>query len=114
MPNWRRAAADQLPLGLAHSPAMTRGDFLEGEANRAAIALVDRWPAWPSPLVYLAGPAGSGKSHLVAIWQAACDAVVVQASALAVAAVADLATRPGLAVEDVADGQFDPAALFHL
>ena len=49
-------AARQLPLTLPHRAAMTRADFLVGAANARAIELVDGWPAWPAPVVLLAGP----------------------------------------------------------
>ncbi len=54
----------QLPLTLPHRAAMTREDFLAGDANRAALALVDAFPDWPSPIALLVGPPGSGKTHL--------------------------------------------------
>ena len=38
----------QLPLELGHSPALSRDDLIVSDANRAAVALVDRWPDWPS------------------------------------------------------------------
>ena len=59
----------QLPLDLSHSEGRSRDHLVVSEANAAAVALIDRWPDWPSPLVVLAGPAGSGKSHLGAIWR---------------------------------------------
>ena len=39
-------------------------------ANAEALRAVDAWPAWPGGAVCLVGPAGSGKSHLAAIWVA--------------------------------------------
>ena len=39
-----------------------------GPSNAAALALIERWPDWPSRTVLLRGPEGSGKSHLAAIW----------------------------------------------
>ena len=58
----------QLPLDLRHGPGFSRDDLVVSAANAAAVALIDRWPDWPAPVVVLAGPAGSGKSHLGAIW----------------------------------------------
>jgi chromosomal replication initiation ATPase DnaA len=104
----------QLPLGLRHAAAMTRADFLVGEANREALALVDRWPHWPAPVVYLAGPAGSGKSHLVAIWREAAGAAVTSAVAVADGDVPGLVSAGSIAVEDLDAGPFDAAAMFHL
>ena len=69
MADHRPPAARQLPLSLPHRAAMTRADFLVGAANQRAIELVDRWPEWPAPVVLLAGPVGSGKSHVVEMWR---------------------------------------------
>src|SRR5919109_3020914 len=59
----------QLPLDLVHPEGRSRDHLVVSEANQAAVALIDRWPDWPSPVVVLAGPTGSGKSHLGAIWR---------------------------------------------
>ena len=107
-------AARQLPLQLPHHPAMTRADFLVGDANRQAIALIDAWPAWPGPAVLIAGPAGSGKSHLVEIWREASRAAVVAAAGLSDADVVPLVGAGAVALEDVHAGPLDEAALFHL
>ncbi len=108
----RQPAARQLPLSLPHRAAMTRADYLVGDANRAAVALVDGWPAWPDRTVLLCGPAGSGKSHLVEIWRTASHAAVVGANALG--DVEALAAAPAVAVEDLHAGRRDEAGLFHL
>ena len=102
----------QLPLDLTHHAAMTRADYLTGAANRAAIALIDGWPAWPDRAVLLAGPAGSGKTHLVEIWRTGTHAAVVAAKALG--DVEGLVAAPAVAVEDLHAGPLDEAGLFHL
>ncbi len=58
----------QLPLPLPHEPSFAREDFLASPSNAAAISLIEDWPRWPAPLMLLVGPAGSGKSHLAAIF----------------------------------------------
>lgn len=78
--------ARQLVLDLPHRPAQGRGDFLVAPSNAAAVAWIDRWPAWPAPGLALWGPPGSGKSHLAAVWQARSGAAAVTAAALAAAA----------------------------
>lgn len=76
-------AAHQLALDLPHRAAFGLGDFLVAPSNEAAVAWIDRWPVWPAPGLALYGPAGSGKSHLAAVWQARSGAVVLSAGALA-------------------------------
>ncbi len=50
--------ARQLVFELPHRPALGVEDFLVSASNGEAVALVDRWPDWPAPVVVLAGPAG--------------------------------------------------------
>lgn len=104
----------QLPLSLPHRAAMTRADFLVADANRQAIELIDGWPEWPAPVVLLAGPVGSGKSHLVEIWREASGAAVIEAARLTDSEVTALATANAIAIEDVHAGPLDEPALFHL
>ena len=108
----RVPATRQLPLDLPHNAAMTRADYLVGEANRAAVSLVDAWPDWPTRSVLLSGPAGSGKTHLVEIWRAASGAAVRAARDLG--DVEELVKAGAVAVEDLHDGPLDETALFHL
>jgi len=61
--------AEQIPLDLGSRVAMGREDFLIGEANQSAVGWLDKWPEWPAPVLILNGPAGSGKSHLAAVWR---------------------------------------------
>ncbi len=81
-------------------------------ANRAAVALIDGWPAWPDRAVLLSGPAGSGKTHLVEIWRTASNAAVTAANALG--NVEALVGAGAVAVEDLHAGPLDEAGLFHL
>ena len=71
--NWQPAGipeeAAQIPLVLPVEPGLEREDLLESPANQLAVDLVDRWPDWPSNMVILAGPVGSGKTHLARIGQ---------------------------------------------
>jgi len=73
----------QLPLDLPHRPALGRADFLVAPANEVAVAWLDRWPDWPGSVLVLTGPAGSGKTHLAAVWQRMSGAVALDGAALA-------------------------------
>ncbi|THF58481.1 DnaA regulatory inactivator HdaA [Ollibium composti] len=102
----------QLPLDLGHGTAYSRDDLVVSRANAEAVALVDRWPDWPAPVVVLAGPSGAGKTHLAAIWRDAADAVTIPASAIGTAA-ADTGGHPVL-IDDVDSAPIDEQGLFHL
>lgn len=109
-----RVQPRQLALALPHAESLSRDDFLEGPANRAALALVDGWPDWPNRVMLLSGPEGSGKSHLAAIWAEQAGARSVAAHALTSAGVPAALATGALVVEDLAPGSFDERALFHL
>ncbi len=102
----------QLPLDLGHGTAYSRDDLVVSPSNVQAAALVDRWPDWPAPVVVLAGPAGSGKTHLAEIWREAADAVSIERGKIAQGAAA-FDGRPVL-IDDIDAGAFDQNGLFHL
>ena len=102
----------QLPLDLGHGTGYSRDDLVVSGTNSQAVALVDRWPDWPSPVVVLAGPAGSGKTHLASIWRARASAVAVDARRIG-DSIANLGARPAL-IDDIDTGAVDEHGLFHL
>jgi chromosomal replication initiation ATPase DnaA len=103
-----------LALALPHEERLTRDDFLEGPANEAALALIDRWPDWPNRIMLLVGPEGSGKSHLAAIWAELSGARAASAHALTPEAVPGALATGALVVEDLRLSDFDERAMFHL
>jgi chromosomal replication initiation ATPase DnaA len=104
----------QLAFALPHAESLTRDNFLEGPANAAGLALIDSWPEWPNRIMLLAGPEGSGKSHLAAIWAEQAGARSTTARALTAAAVPGALATGALVVEDLRSSDFDDRALFHL
>jgi len=108
----KRQRAEQLPLALTHDAATGRDDLLIAAPLSAAVAIIDAWPHWPSPVVILTGPAGSGKSHLASIWREKADAVAIHPQKGAEAAV-QAAAGPVL-FEDADRRGFDENALFHV
>jgi chromosomal replication initiation ATPase DnaA len=104
----------QLALALGHHTSFAREDFLEGPSNAAALGLIERWPDWPDRLVVVAGPEGSGKSHLAAIWADAVGARFLAARSLAEADLPAALSTGALVIEDVAGDTLDERALFHL
>ena len=104
----------QLAFALPHAERLGRDDFLEGPANAAGLALIDSWPEWPNRIMWLAGPEGSGKSHLCSIWAEEAGARSTSATALATTDVPAALATGALAVQDLKAGAFDERALFHL
>lgn len=104
----------QLALDLPHRVATGRDDFLVSGANQAAVAAVDAWPGWPSPVLVLVGDAGSGKSHLCDVWRTNASASVVSARDLDKTNVAHLFQTGAVAIEDAPGVALDETALFHL
>jgi len=88
---------DQLVFPFDVRSAAGRDDFIVGLGNAQAVALIDQWPHWANHAAALYGPTGSGKSHLVQIWQEKASARVVSAANLDTDVVQDTP----LAVEDV-------------
>jgi chromosomal replication initiation ATPase DnaA len=109
-----RTSPRQLALALDHAESFAREDFLSGPSNEQALALIDSWPDWPFRAAVLAGPAGSGKSHLAAIFAEQAGARFLAARALAETALPTALATGALVVEDLAEGAFEERALFHL
>lgn len=104
----------QLALALEHAPSFARDNFLEGPSNAAALALITRWPDWPSLNLLVVGPQGAGKTHLASIWAETVGARVVSARMLGEVSVPTALATGALVVEDLAPQQLDERALFHI
>lgn len=103
----------QLPLDLPIHERRGREDWIVSAANRAATELIDRWPDWPSDVVLVVGPIGSGKSHLAHLFAQRAGATVVAAADLAALDPLRLAAAGPVVVEDAGAG-VDETAMFHL
>jgi chromosomal replication initiation ATPase DnaA len=101
----------QLALELHYRPALGRDDFWVAPANAEAVKWLDLWPSWPGPALAIAGPAGSGKTHLGHVFAARSGAVLVAGEALASAAELGAAARA--VIVDDAD-RADAETLLHL
>lgn len=108
-----REAPRQIPLNLEHQPGYHREDLIVTGSNRAAVDLIDRWPNWLSPVTILAGPTGSGKTHLAEIWRAGTGALLVDPSSITEEAVNGAAEYPVL-IDNIGATPFDETGLFHL
>ncbi len=105
----RPRSARQMVLDLTRAPSFDPDDFLVSPANEAAHTLVMDWPDWPSRTLLLVGPAGSGKSHLAAIWAGQAEARPFEPAALDA-----LDSEAAFLLEDADRAAVPEAALFHL
>ena len=62
---------EQLSLDLPYRTAYGREAFWVAPCNEQAVAWIDKYPDWPVPAVFIYGPAGSGKTHLVHLFTTA-------------------------------------------
>ena len=101
--------ARQLLLDLARAPSFTADEFLTSSCNESAHDAIMRWPDWPDRALLLLGPAGSGKSHLAAIWAERAQARSVDLSAM----TADEPACGAIVLEDCDRRRCDEDAFFH-
>ncbi len=104
----------QLVLDLPVEPRFGRDDFLVSPSNEEAYTVLERWPDWPAPMLHLRGPAGSGKSHLAAIWAQRAGAPIVQAREATDAILAGLPALTAMVLEGLDHSPLPEPALFHL
>jgi chromosomal replication initiation ATPase DnaA len=107
-----RNMGEQLPLQFSHDAARGRDDLLVSERLAAAVSVVDEWPNWPSPVIVLAGPVGSGKSHLAHIWREHSGAVEIHPENGSGAS--EIAAGGPVLFEDADRRGFDDTELFHV
>lgn len=106
-------AMKQLVLDMPFRTALGREDFLVGACNADAVAMIDRFPDWRTPVLVVIGPAGSGKTHLAHVFAERSGAAISEARTLDDAAVPTLLDRGAAVIEDVA-APLDERALFLL
>ena len=110
----------QLTLALGSWPSLDDADFVVTPSNRVARTWIDRYPDWPTPLVALHGPAGSGKSHLLHLWRKRAGALPVDPTRLTTDTLPAAIGDAGAVAMDFGDadltaaGRFDERALLHL
>ena len=71
----------QLPFEFKHRSALSGESFFVADSNREAVQWIDRWPAWPVPVLAVHGSSGAGKSHLGAVFIEKTGASVIETSA---------------------------------
>lgn len=107
----------QLSLDLSHQSALRREDLIESPANAVAISMIDAWPEWPGKVTVLAGPVGSGKSHIAGVWAELAGAEIVSCSKLSEeidGLISHSESGGNVLVEDAGHSVLDQDKLFHL
>jgi chromosomal replication initiation ATPase DnaA len=67
----------QLVMPFAQTTSYAPADFIRGEANAAALALVEQWPDWAYSIALVHGPHGCGKTHLCHVFAARSHAALI-------------------------------------
>lgn len=104
----------QIPLDLPYRAAMDATDFLVAPCNRDAVAMLDRWPDWPSPALVVHGEEGCGKTHLTHVWRGKSDAVTIDRQLLRTEILPRLLGRAATCIVEDVDAGVDEEALLHL
>ena len=108
----------QLTLDLSVRRAQWRAHFLVTDSNSDAVAWLDRWPDWPSPVLSLYGPESCGKTHLAHLWCDAAQGRLIGPDDLCRDAVPELAAQGAIAIDfsdlSMADAFDAYEALLHL
>ena len=108
------APSAQLPLRLDHRPEYGLESFIPAPSNRDALALIERWPDWPAPVVVLCGPAGSGKTHLSCALSMISQVQILKTSDLSRINAQEILTSGTAIIEGADEPGLDEPALFHL
>ena len=106
--------ASQLAFELPVRQAFGFEDFLVSDANRAAVNLIDQWPAWSHWAAVITGGDKTGKSHLGNVWRLKSGADAIAAGELSEATIALFSKAGALLVEDLHCGIANDRILFHL
>ncbi len=116
MPDQNEDRARQLTLDLGREPSYSPDEFLVSPSNAQAHAMIVQWPNWPARTLLVTGPAGSGKSHLGAMWSARAWATTIRADDLSAPGrlLAAREAAPIVLLEDCDRAVHEEAVLFHL
>lgn len=58
----------QTALDLTPEPDFSFERFERGFSNQLAVSAIESWPNWPTPILVMSGPSGTGKTHLGHAW----------------------------------------------
>ncbi len=116
MPAAGRMAAEkprQIALEFGGKPGQSREELVVSTANAEAVAMIDAWPNWPSEMVVIAGPVGSGKTHLASIWREEAGAFAADPASIS-PEVLSRVEKGAVLIDDADSRSLDENGLFHL
>ncbi|GBR06457.1 chromosomal replication initiator DnaA [Gluconobacter cerinus] len=106
-------AGPQMAFPLRRPTAMTAERFITSPSNAPARAWLSR-KVWPDGRLWLWGPAGTGKTHLLSVWAQEHDATILDARLFSHASSGGrIRVRGNLAIDN-ADSPGDEATMLHL
>lgn len=79
--------------------------------------MIDAWPNWPGHLVVLAGPIGSGKTHIASVWAGETGAICTSAADFENCEndlIAAAGNGKNILIEDMGSDFANEKGLFHL
>lgn len=89
-------------------------DFVVSDCNRTAYDTVVLWPHWQDRVLWLCGPAASGKTHLLHVWAARAQAHLMEMHQLMENPVDNFAGQHALALDSHDEAPLPEEPLFHL
>ncbi|ACT57040.1 DnaA/Hda family protein [Candidatus Liberibacter asiaticus] len=104
---------EQLFFSFPRCLGISRDDLLVHSAIEQAVRLIDSWPSWPSRVVILVGPSGSGKSCLANIWSDKSRSTRFSNIAKSLDSIL-IDTRKPVLLEDIDLLDFNDTQLFHI
>lgn len=87
--------------------------MISSASVEAAVSVLDLWPNWPSHIVILAGPTGSGKSHIADVWREKAGAQSIEFSTT-IDEIVTISKQSPILLEDIDRQDMDETKFFHL
>ncbi len=105
----------QIPLDLAFKPSYRREDYIVNHQNKAIINMLDRWPDWQTPWLFIEGMKGSGKTHLAHIFSQRLSAVYLNRLSLDIEKLMEKTEDKPIIIDySIDDNKENQNKLFHL
>ncbi len=105
----------QIPFDLAFKPSYQREDYIVNTQNKPIMAMLDAWPKWQSPWLFIEGKKGAGKTHLAHIFAEKLDAVLIKDLSVSINKLMTKTENKSIVIDCGIDGDREKQKnLFHL